>query len=583
MQLDCCKKTMVRIMNNTEAISNIKKNKIGNILLEAAELLPASNRKIAIIGKQSFGKSAFINLISGEKVTDGGTIKYPTVVGSTTNCDLSSVSELLNDNNVQKLMKDSSFLWGIKGSEKKDSQNIETLAESASTDHFGFVRKTAGDAQDAIVKTAHILIAPDCPEIPENPSALNTVREIKNIVDVSDIVLLVGHPQDFMNTTFQFILSDPRHKDHKTIILVIIHDQKTNFFHFPFGDDKEADQIEKTKSDSASQTYDLLNRPTSSDALKQNLRESIVEDSRTLIEDIENLAKSRFKKFQVNSVFFFPTDEKESCHPIKEHAELVNRVHSVQKERIRKTVLDMSKSSSTVVSYTPYIAWQYFFRKAEDVCLDLLTSKILAYKRECVNTYAKLQFFEKNIAIQEKELSNILRDYTPTCPKVARQMLKKYFDDYCNAEKKFWSWGKDKAVEDTKKQLHNFLAERAEYFSIAKRIKNQLAIELPNCAKILDKALQTANGDFDKFVKSLESSFTIQTSIVKDQGPLVDEKNTLINKTQVELEKQKSGIINDFNYIIDIAKLLERADHVKMLSDKKTELENFSAKGIFIA
>ena len=67
--------------------------------------------------------------------------------------------------------------------------------------------------------------------------------------------------------------------------------------HFPFGDDKEADQIEKTKGDSASQTYDLLNRPTSSDALKQNLRESIVEDSRTLIEDIENLAKSRFKKF----------------------------------------------------------------------------------------------------------------------------------------------------------------------------------------------------------------------------------------------------------------------------------------------
>ena len=112
-------------------------------------------------------------------------------------------------------------IYHIEVMDIKDSQNIETLAESASTDHFGVVRKTAGDAQDAIVKTAHILIAPDCPEIPENHSALNIVREIKNIVDVSDIVLLVGHPQDFMNTTFQFILSDPRHKDHKTIILVI--------------------------------------------------------------------------------------------------------------------------------------------------------------------------------------------------------------------------------------------------------------------------------------------------------------------------------------------------------------------------
>ena len=568
-------------MNNTEAIANIKKNKTGNLLLDAAELLPANNRKIAIIGKQSVGKSAFINLIAGENVTDGGSIKLPTVLGTATCCDLSSTpTEILNDNCVQKLMREANFLWGIKGAEKKDCQSIEALSESATVDHFGAFRKTVGNAPDAIVKSAHILLAPDCPAT-ENSSSANTVREIKNVVDVSDILLLVGHPQDFMNTTFQFILSDTRYKDHKTIILVVIHDQKSNFFHFPFGDDKEADQIEKTRSDSASQTYDLLNRHTSSEVLKQNLRESIVEDSRTLIEEIENLARSKFNKFTVNSVFFFPTDEKESSNSIKEHVDLVNRVHDVQKERIRKTILDMSKSSSVATSNTPYIAWQYFFRKAEDICLDLLVSKILAYKRECVISHAKLQFIEKNIAIQEKELANILRDYTPACPKVARQSLKKYYEDYCKADGQFW--GRDKAVGETKKQLHNFLAERAEYFPLAKRIKNQLAIELPNCAWILEKALQTANGDFEKFVQCLENTFSVQSSIVNNVGPLVTEKSSLINTTQVELDKKKADIINDFNYIIDIATLLERADHVKMLSDKKVELENFNAKGVFIA
>ena len=571
-------------MNNKlalEKLSSLVDNEESRLIeyknvLRAAEILPEGLCKIAVLGTRSQGKSLLINLLSKDNIASCPTISVPIYIGPKQTTDLHSPhSAFCINNNVEIIAKHSPFYWTETGSHVlPGKQPLDQYLKNASG-ASGIFAEFANTGHE-VAQKASLILAPDLLAIRD----AECEKQNLNAADIADIVLIVATPSEINSNLYDFLFSHTGILDNKIVLVFIIHDEISNFYHYPLQEKcAEAIDLEKKNEDSAKGAYETISKSYTTPDMAAMLKTGITKDTQTLIQRIEELIKKNYKKANLQHAYFLPTGEiPPQQKPVVEDQKIITDVKNWQLQRIYSEVAQTVTSVGT--GKLPAIAWEYLFRKCEDICFDTLTPICQKLEIECVSDYAKLNVLNSLIAVQSKEVNVLLRDYSCN---LEEEELKKRF---CNLREK--ALGILPQTKDHQKKCKQAILEFVKslpYSRLFGRVKQQYGFELPSIEQITEEALNSSMGkdDASHFVKCIVEKTSLDQIIAnwKKLSPLEIEKNTILREHNQMTAGLKKDILDALEAWISIADLVHCKDKIAFIVQKREEIRSFSPEKVF--
>ena len=576
-------------MNNKLAVNKILNLKDSDLspleeyknLLKASTVLPKEICKIAIVGRQSKGKSDLINLLSKENIPSKTTIHIPIYISSGQNIKESTEGKgFCWNNNVKSIVQNGSFYWtNSRSQEMSKNQTLDQIMQSPNKAAGIFIEYS--NPNHEIAKRAALLIPPD---IPANENFSGRQKQILNAIDVADIILLVMSPAEINSGIYDFLYkSEVINK--KPVIIFIVHNEISNFFHYPLSEQcDDAKNAEKRNMESAKCIYDAIQAPYTSDIMSQNLKEGIEKDTQNLLQEIEILVKENFSKTKLKNVYFLPTEEIQSSHKITEDQKIINNVKKWQFEKIYSGIVQVS--SEVANGETPVIAWEYFFRKCEDICFDTLSPKVQNLKRALTEDYSNLKIIDNLLKVQKDEIKILLRDYSGTIYDTQVTQMEKLFCDY--QDKKVRILGISLHSNNTLSEIKTGILDifnRTAYPHVLERIRQQYNFVMPTGEQIIDKALAVANkredaSCFSQYIRENISPIQIVKNW-EESSPLASEKRNILSKHHSETSTLKQKIKNVIDEWISISEFVDYRNEISFMVQKREELDSFSPEKLF--
>ncbi len=559
-------------MNNKMAIQQIRDQKASRFIriedflytLEASKILKETEKKIAIVGRGSQGKTFLIQILSGEKIDDP--IKIPVILGNEAPLSIGEAPATCKNNNVVSLKSDDSFWWDKKG-RYVTAQNTSLREIQEEFPSACGLFKRLPHVNQGLQQIACLLVAPD---ITDNPS-YELKRSVFHTADVSDILVFVGLPSDFTDGTFDFILDKSHIMADKKIIAVIIHREKSCFFHYPFKGCKGSEDVEKKSKDGLRDAYNMLRRSSTSDQMKISLKDAIVKDTENLIKKIEEETAPKMPRINVHATYFIPTEECESKLEIKEDLDLIERVNTNQHVTIYEGIIKLCKIEDSSWVQMPYIAWEYFFRKTEDICSSYLTPHYFQYIKDVSAVYFDNIVLNRLIQDLNAKIEIFLRDYDSE-KAFPKGLLEEHFESYRQkqtviAKLTFNNTSKDTLIENIKKMIS---------VSVFSRISQQFNIDISFIENEILEKLKSNNifSSFDVFYKTLSFSQGDVQSYIEKFSPIFVEKERLDEKRSASQE-DKTELLRVLNEWIVIAETVFFRDSVSVLFSEKEKIKTF--------
>lgn len=573
-------------MNNTLAIEKINSlvdneeshlAEYKNVLL-ASSILPKEICKIAIIGPRSKGKCILINLLAKENIASNPSISLPIFISRRLGGETSSPNTIFcNNNNVKVLAKNNAFYWTRTHSfDLPAKQSLDKYLEAAKGASGIFVEYT--NSNHEIAQKACLLLPPD---ISSSESDETRKKHVLNAADIADIILLVATPTEINSNLYDFIYTHPGILDNKLVIAFIIHDRISNFYHYPLNKEcKEADNLEKTNWDSAKGAYDTIQKPYTSGEMTQMLNAGMTKDTQNLLQNIEMLIKKNFDKTQLHCAFFLPTGETPLGQKdvIVEDQKLISDINNWQ---LAKIYTEIAQAVSKIHEGNhPGIAWEYLFRKSEDICFDTIAPICQRLEIEMVADYARLNILNQLLAMQKEELSLLLRDYVA---QPDEEKLKKLFNEYRAKNLGFLPQSKE-SLNKTRIAIRDYL-KSLPYEQICGRIKQQYDLSLPSIEMIVEGALSVApkQEDVTKFIRYIKETIAKEQIIVfwQKESPLELERNSIINEHTQKTTQQRQKILSALDAWINISELVDCKNEIAFIVKKRDDVSRFSPETLF--
>ncbi|MDD3645102.1 MAG: hypothetical protein PHR19_06195 [Bacteroidales bacterium] len=568
-------------MNNLGAISKIKALKQTEVtdpsdfqfLFDAATLIEASRAKIAIIGTKSKGKSLLINLLCGKRVADEELdITIPTCFGE--KCFLSSTksTDFCKNNNVIPLKQEKNFCWNNTCS-YTISEKLDLKAIYSSHSEADGIFCLYDDSKQGFASNADILLPPD---VPTKTLSKDIEKNIINMVDIADVVILVGTPDELNSTIFDFILNNNTARN-KSIMVLSVHQDISNYYHYILTPkDNNAEKIEADNRTSSESLYNIIYAPTTSPATVQSLKDSLINDTQTLIQNLESIVCKNYNKIRLEKVFYLPTSEKNVTSKIIEDQKVIQDVINWQRQRIyNELTLFMSKVSGK----TPFVAWSYFLRKFEDIYFDRISPKWLEVYSQTIALHSRCLVIDSQLKEGKKELQTLLRDYYKTS--LDEEKLKHLFLQYCKSKGFLNSLVQGKSASENLYKQMLLTIQQSNYMSIIARLKQQHNALFPTCEQILTQALTASNFKAEnciQFIKSIKEAMLANNLIIlwEKYNPLTQEKNDIINQKRPKINALKQILVDELAKNIEIATELERDNEISFTIAKHREISVYS-------
>lgn len=574
-------------MNNSLAIDkiyNLVDNEESRLaeyknVFQASCVLPKEICKIAIIGPRSKGKSILINLLAKESIASAPSISMPIFISQRFNIDTTSPNTIFCINNdVKVLAKNNAFFW--------TRTHCCNLPAKQTLDKYLEIAKGAAgifleysNPKHEIAQKACLLLPPDI-SLSENDETRK--KQTLNIADIADIILFVATPAEINSNLFDFIYKHQGILDNKIVITIVIHDRISNFYHYPLKKEcKEADRLEKTNWDSAKGAYDIFQQPYTSGEMKQMLKAGMTKDIQNLLQNIEILIKSNFDKTQLYCALFLPTSETPPGQKdiIVEDQKLISDINKWQFNRIYDEIVHATLKISE--GKHPGIAWEYLFRKCEDICFDTLAPICQRLEIELVLDYARLNVLNHLLSIQKEEITFLLRDYST---QFDEEKLNKLFIDY--RTKNFGILPKSKeSLNKTRTAIQDYL-KTLPYEKICGRIKQQYNYALPSIEIIVEGALSSApkQEDVTKFIRYIKEAIAKEQIIVclQRESPLEQERNSIINEHTQKTTQQMQKILTALDAWINISELVDCKNEITFILKKRDEIARFIPENLFL-
>lgn len=325
-------------------------------IFSAATVLPSDEKKMVIMGKKSFGKAFLLNQILGADQSPGCAIYIPVVISMKPFSlpEELPLSRLTKANAVKNCSLPGSYTWNKLGACDIKLANFSDFAILDNNDKTlaGIFFRPTSFKGSLVSQHAQIILAPDIDSA--------SPRTINELADIADVIILIGEAKDFVDGTFDILkdIGSIKESRHKTVIAVIIHNEKSNLYHFPLKKTEAIKQKEASQQNTASGVYGILRASTTQDGTKKALCDSIVDGTKQIIAELQNDFIQIFDKFPIHSAVFLPTNEKESSNELQEDPELIKNVSTFQiSELIDKISSGITQNLPT---HLPLINWDYF-------------------------------------------------------------------------------------------------------------------------------------------------------------------------------------------------------------------------------
>lgn len=574
-------------MNNTLALKKItglvnnEQNHVSEYIniLTASTILKEKLCKIAVIGTRSKGKSDLINILSCTGIASNPDISIPIYISnSIRTAESIEKTNFCTNANVNAIAQPGVFYWNNSTSHKSTQKQSldELLSFLANTKNTTGALMEFADSNHTIAQRSGIILPPDL--LLEGNTEYRK-KQILNAADVADIILLVATPSELNSTCFDFLYSAPGVLDGKTVIMFVIHNEISNFFHYPLAaKSNEATALESNQQQSAKGAYCTIKATYTSEDMAQMLKEGITKEAKNLVQNIEKLIKTNFSKTKLTNAYFIQTAEKPSSSDIVEDQKIIADVKSWQYKRIYQEI--SQEVSNAGEGKTPSVAWEYFFRKSEDVCFDTISPFYQELRSNLVNNYSRLKVIENLLTIQTDDFSVLLRDYTPI---VDEKTLTQLFMDMRAKTLGLISHSKDKLQKLQAAIVENIRA--SAYTKISGRIKQQYKMQLPTPEAIVNAALAKApdQDNSKQFIENIK--FAVSADTIKllwqENSPLALEKKKIQNESEKAAQELKDGIVDVLNAWIEIADLVDCKNEIEFIIKKREEILSFSPGKLF--
>lgn len=546
-------------------------------LLSASTILQKDGVKIAIIGSKQKGKSKLVNLLAKKKICKNPSISIPICISFPCNPERNSlVSPLCKSNNISTLRRNGSFYWTKTQSVSKMFDTLDETLQHVDNDALGVFFEVSNLAEKRIS-----LILPEDLSMEKNSNEV--IKSNLNAADIADIIIIVGTPSEINSKMFDFLYSTTNVIGNKTVIAVVIHKDKTVFCHYPLSTPcNEANEIEKTFTDSIKNSYELINKKSTSVDMIEMLKKGITKDSQNYWVKNEALIVQNYKKAKNIKAFFISTEESAPQKMIKEDNAILDDIIKWQDERIYSEIImvivnEVSKKSC------PFVVWDYYFRKIEDFCFDLTMVKSEDFESSLAGHYARTKTINHILSIQKKDLLVLLRDYDGH---ISENELKRLYSEYLEKTSPIRKIvpGNKKAIDDIQNNISIFM-EESTYANVCQRIKQQYSLELKPGKEIIRECINS-NQDFDSntLVKRLEDSISKDTivKIFEEKAPLVMELKRVQDTINLELSKKRKELLDLFESWIHIAELVDSQNTLCALISKRDYIATFSPEKLFL-
>ena len=583
-------------MNNEDAVSKIllTKNADYKRAFDASIILPDKTKKIAIVGKRSYGKTFLINHLMDETVFDEIDLVVPVLFGRSQDTGIStdddkSISELCKNNQINAVTRSGNFFWNRLGSFKIEKTTISAEFLKKYDTAQGFFLGTTKTKENNIIYNACLLIAPDiCLDDIQNTTQNESFRNIKDVINVADIILAVGEPADFMDSTFKVLQQDDNVKNgaHKTVILVVIHKLFSNFYTFPLiPKTDKAIQLEGHLKETAQELYRTLNKPDTIQIVIDNLKNTLVEATNDLLRKLEEEIKNDFHRFPVHAALYLPSCENQSkVDNTSENAELITRVVNAQLIRITDVVYKTTtpESEMNLPCERPYVAWSYFLHKAEDISWDLLFMKWYGNAQGSISIHSSKLVNSEFQDKFEKEVAFLLRDYACDLSIIREEILSRFLA-YVEANTAI-SFPSTKRTNTKKAQdilLDGF--QSCNYRFFRDRIKSRLAVEIESIDTVVLKCLEDCQKkkQFDDFYNRLEKELSreeIERKVKEKSLFLLNLKDLKFRSE--DNERMRLSILEDIDSLINIADSIEGKRFITEIIEKRKMIKDFNSESI---
>ena len=568
-------------MNNLSAINKIKALRRTEVtdpsdfqyLFDAATLIEASKAKVAIIGTKSKGKTLFINLLCGKTVVDETLdITIPTCIGE--KCFLSSTNstDFCKNNNVVPLWQEKTFCWNNTCS-YIISDKLDLKAIYSNHSKVDGIFCLYDDSKQGFASNADILLPPD---VPTKALTKDIEKNIINMVDIADVVVLICTPDELNSTIFDFILNSSTAQN-KSIIVLSIHQNISNYYHYILTPkDNNAEKIEADNRTSSESLYNIIYATTTSPATVQTLKDSLINDTQTLIKKLESIICKNFNKTKLEKVFYLPTSERDVTSKIIEDQKVIQDVINWQKQRIYN---ELTQFMSKVSGKKPFVAWSYFLRKFEDIYFDRIAPRWLEVYSQTLALHSRCLVIDSQLKEGKRELQTLLRDYYMS--PFDEEKLNNLFFRYCKSKGFFSSLVQGKSLSDNLFKQMLGVIQQSNYVSIITRLKQQYNTLFPTCEQILTQALTTSNFQVENYILFMK---TIQETMLANNlinfwmkcNPLTQEKNEIINQKLPQINALKQVLIDELAKNIEIATELERTNEISFSIAKQREICDYS-------
>ena len=503
-------------------------------------------------------------------------ISIPVYVGMKQGTDLCPpLSALCVNNCVEIVARHNPFYWTETGSydlpPKQSLDKYLSLADKAS----GIFVEFANTSHELAQKTS--LVLP-----PDLLSAENKEWEKQNLhaADIADIIMLVATSSEINSDLYDFLFEHRGILDNKIIITLVVHDETSNFFHYPLNAKcADAANLEKANEDSAKGVYDTIQKPYTSSEMIEMLKAGMTKDTQNLLQGLEALIKKNFKKAKLHNAYFLPTGETPSRQKvIVEDQKIITDVKNWQLQRIYSEIAQLATSVGK--GKLPAIAWEYLFRKCEDICFDTLAPICQQLEIDCVSDFARLKILNSLLSIQDKEIVVLLRDYSG---QVEVERLKELFCNFRDKALGIIPRSKDHQNK-CKEALLEFVRGMA-YRRMHGRIKQQYGVEMPSVEQITEEALTVSadKEDAPRFAQHIMEKTSREQIIAnwKKMSPLEIEKGTIIKEHNQRTGELRKDILGALEAWITIAELVDCKDKIAFIVQKREEILSFAPEKIF--
>ena len=145
----------------------------------------------------------------------------------------------------------------------------ELLSSLNNTSNTAGALMEFADSNHTIAQQASIILPPD---LLADGNESYRKKQILNAADVANIILLVATPSELNSNCFDFLYSASGVLDGKIVIMFVIHNEISNFFHYPLVQkNEEAANLESEKQQSVEGAYSFIAKSATS-GMAQNIK-----------------------------------------------------------------------------------------------------------------------------------------------------------------------------------------------------------------------------------------------------------------------------------------------------------------------